>query len=361
MKKDIHRELLQHINRNYFLQSPETEVTLNLLRTILDPDEAYLCCRIPLATQGRISASALAEKTGDDENAVEEKLEVLAGRGVLYAYRSPREDRVYYSLWPIDPGGMLENIFADGVMDERKEALKHQYKAYWDSGYWNLVSSSSSPIFRIIPSDAAIQSTSDVLVFDQVKSIVEKAKTISTVKCFCRTLEDGKCGKPMDTCFYFDAWADYAIQYRKARPVSREQALTILEEAERAGLVHLTTNFQQGITAVCNCCPCCCHVLRGYNQLQNPNSLIRSNYAPGIDPGLCEDCGICRELCPTRAIAPAKEQPGSVLQYPERCIGCGLCASNCPVGAVSMVRTRDHVPPNDFREAIQAYKRARKP
>ncbi len=299
------------------------------------------------------------QKTGRREKAVQDKLEELAGRGVLYAFRRPADGSLSYSLWPIDPGGMLENIFADGRMDPRKERLKERYRAYWASGYWNLVSASGAPIFRILPSGAAIEGANDVLVFDQVKSLIEKAGRNSVVRCFCRTLEGGRCGKPMDTCFYFDAWADYAVRYRHAREVSLEEASSILQGAEEAGLVHLTTNFQKGITAVCNCCPCCCHVLKGYLQLKNPNSFVKSNYGPVVDREACQDCGTCRSICPTKALGAAEKGQGSALLAPDRCIGCGLCASNCRERAISMVRVRGHEPPPDFRAAIRAYEEAR--
>ena len=39
---------------------------------------------------------------------------------------------------------------------------------------------------------------------------------------------------------------------------------------------------------------------------------------------LCEHCGACREVCPSK----------------ERCIGCGRCVSVCPKGAIRIAGTR---------------------
>lgn len=50
-----------------------------------------------------------------------------------------------------------------------------------------------------------------------------------------------------------------------------------------------------------------------------------------IDPGLCDDCGLCAESCRYGAIAD--REPYAVDAF--RCEGCGVCARVCPRDAIS--------------------------
>jgi len=51
-----------------------------------------------------------------------------------------------------------------------------------------------------------------------------------------------------------------------------------------------------------------------------------------IDPELCSECGICRDLCRFEAIDPY------FVIDPFACEGCGVCADHCPEGAVGLER-----------------------
>ena len=144
---------------------------------------------------------------------------------------------------------------------------------------------------------------------------------------------------------------------RPARPddISREEALAILDKAEEAGLVHTVSNVAQGLTYVCNCCGCCCAVLRGITEYGIGGSVARANYAAAIDPGACTGCGVCRERCQVGAI---EEAAGVFRVLPERCIGCGLCVTGCVHGAAALSRLPDAEivhPPEDYG----AWERAR--
>jgi MinD superfamily P-loop ATPase len=53
---------------------------------------------------------------------------------------------------------------------------------------------------------------------------------------------------------------------------------------------------------------------------------------PKIDPGKCNLCGRCAEVCAFNALLVAGE---AVITFPELCHGCGGCRYFCPVGAIS--------------------------
>ncbi len=142
------------------------------------------------------------------------------------------------------------------------------------------------------------------------------------------------CDKPIDVCMAFGANAQYLIDEGIAREVDKEEAITTLNRAEEAGLVHCSTNTSSGHLSICNCCGCCCTILRGITHLNIPTAVAKSNFHAQSDPDLCTACGVCVDRCQVNAI----ELNGSATVIVERCIGCGLCVSTCPTEAMSMLR-----------------------
>lgn len=55
-------------------------------------------------------------------------------------------------------------------------------------------------------------------------------------------------------------------------------------------------------------------------------------YEPTCDSGLCNLCGACEQVCPTRAITIDEEGRWTV--EPEFCCQCGACEHVCPTGAI---------------------------
>jgi len=130
--------------------------------------------------------------------------------------------------------------------------------------------------------------------------------------------------------------------------VSREEALAVLDKAEEIGLVHTVSNVMKGFGYVCNCCGCCCGILRGVTEWGIENSVAHANYYAVIDPDECLNCGTCRKRCQVHAIS---EQNGVSTVDLKRCIGCGLCATGCPNNAAKLQRKPESQiinPPEDF-------------
>ena len=123
--------------------------------------------------------------------------------------------------------------------------------------------------------------------------------------------------------------------YHWGRAISKQEAYEILRTAEEVGLVHLTYNVKQGHFFICNCCSCCCGVLRAINQLGISDAANSYFYAE-INPDDCTSCGICKEeRCQVNAI---KEGDNAYEVIRDRCIGCGLCVSTCPTEAIKLTR-----------------------
>lgn len=136
------------------------------------------------------------------------------------------------------------------------------------------------------------------------------------------------------------------------RPLSEQEAYPFLKNAEEHGLVHLTWSVQGGHLYICNCCGCCCHVLRGINELGiSEHNVVNSQYGAQIDPDSPKACGVCAdERCQVSAIDEA-EDGCKVIK--SRCIGCGLCVSTCPSEAVRSIKRdeKDRILPPQNEDA----------
>ena len=71
--------------------------------------------------------------------------------------------------------------------------------------------------------------------------------------------------------------------------ISQADALAILEKSEEVGLVHTVSNVMQGVGYVCNCCGCCCGILRGITEWGIERSVAYANYYAVIDPAFCAE------------------------------------------------------------------------
>jgi len=133
----------------------------------------------------------------------------------------------------------------------------------------------------------------------------------------------------------FGPFADFYIENGLGREISKEEARQVLQKAEEDGLVHCSSNHAGNKTFICNCCSCCCKVLTGVTQYDNPRAIVTSNYYATNDEETCTVCGTCVDRCPVSAIQIDDDH--TVIAR-DRCIGCGLCASTCPTGSIAMAR-----------------------
>jgi ferredoxin len=132
------------------------------------------------------------------------------------------------------------------------------------------------------------------------------------------------------------------------RPISKEEALALLDRTEEIGLVHTVSNVKKGIGYVCNCCGCCCGILRGITDFGVENSVAYANYFAVIDPAECLGCGTCSQRCQVHAIS---DSDGVATVDRSKCIGCGLCVTGCPNGVAKLERKPGSMikePPLDY-------------
>ena len=69
---------------------------------------------------------------------------------------------------------------------------------------------------------------------------------------------------------------------------------------------------------------------------------------PLIDQQRCTGCGLCEQLCPTKAVEVRGSRAAIV--WPEACTFCDVCESYCPEGAIGRPFTIRFAPPARQRE-----------
>ena len=170
--------------------------------------------------------------------------------------------------------------------------------------------------------------------------------------CICRVqkrLIGEGCDHSEENCLVISSKANAFKTTAAIKTLTKEEALEVLAQADKEGLVHSTNNVREGVDYICNCCTCSCGVLRGLTVYGSPKAVGRSHFYAAVEEDLCAGCGLCVDRCPVNAI----EVDDICSVEKNRCIGCGLCVTTCPEEALRLQRKEGaeiETPPLDEEE-----------
>jgi ferredoxin len=196
-------------------------------------------------------------------------------------------------------------------------------------------------VHRIIPVKKSIPVNINIMPHERVSFYIEKANSWGVLKCICRVQKNliGEgCSHTVENCLVFSSKPNAFARTEAIRSLTKEEALEILSQADEEGLIHSTNNVQEGVTYICNCCTCCCALLRGIIDYQSLNSVKRSDFYAKVDKSLCTGCKICFDRCQFQAIEIVEEASQVNINH---CFGCGLCVSTCPTDALQLIKKPD--------------------
>ena len=314
----------------------KSNIEITLLKKIFLPDEAFLAGQL---TGKYEPVKVIAKRAGLTEEETANRLKAMMARDFV------RGDAVK-GVFRLSP--FIVGIY-ESQLDRMDHELAHLFEEYLDQGGIEIMRPQPA-IHRVIPAQSAVK-TEWILPYDKLKELLISCNTFRVRDCICRKQQDlegtRKCTFPLHVELIFYTGKE-TTDPPVAPFVTKEDALLVLDATELMGLVHTVSNVAEGIYYVCNCCGCCCGILRGITEFGIEKSVAAANYYSVIDPAKCQGCGTCIERCHMHAISKRGEI--SVINR-EKCIGCGLCSTGCAFKIAHLERKPEEEivnPPKDF-------------
>jgi len=311
---------------------PATEngIELKILKIIFSEAEAETALDLTPLPE---TAAAVAKRLNRSENEIAMRLDVMARKGQIGRIRMGGQPAYFFLPFIV---GIYES--------QRGERLTRELALLFEeysTVIGHRIGDRGPALARVLPSISEAElHHHTVILHDDLREIVAKARSFKVQNCICRTemaLIGKPCRHPLKTCLAYSmqegAFEDFNLD---GEVISREEVIRILEEAEKDGMVHTMQNVKNAPAGfICNCCPCCCGLLRALREEHIPHMVGRSDYVARIDPDKCSACGLCGdERCPVGAIT---EDGGVYVVHKQRCIGCGVCAAVCPTDAIELI------------------------
>ncbi len=322
-------EQLREVLDTHPTTAPKSKAIIEILKTLFTPEEAAVAVSMSFKP-GSIEKIAAACSLSPVE--AEARLESMANKGIIFSKKKDGNNR--YGLVPLVPG-VFEFPFMKGGDSVAMKRLGRLWEDYHREAFGASFSGNPTPLMRVVAVGKALRPEDRVHPYEEVESFINNASYIALANCACR-VSVGKCDRPKDVCLIFDGAGEFLAERGFARHITKEEGLQALDRAEQAGLVHTSNNSAERPLLICNCCPCCCTVLRGKTQLHHPHAFEPSRFEAQVIADQCTGCGICAdERCPVKAIEIKDEL--AIVNTAE-CIGCGLCVSGCEPAALKLVQ-----------------------
>ena len=351
MSSVIYEQLCERLNR-FESKVPPVPSFFKLLEEIYTREEAQTAVDFP---DGAYTMDQLAKEFNQTPRELSPLIETMTDKGQVFCQGSGTGETLY-ELAPWMPGviefSIIRRMDTPEIktfmelaekMGEEAEALS-QVLLENPEGLTEIL---SDPHIRTLPIGEALPDAREIHTYENLMAMIEREDSFAAMRCCCRHTagqRDEPCQKnniPDYSCLSFGKVADYVVDRKFGRRLTKAECKDILKIASDEGLVHNTNNFIEGMQFVCNCCGCCCAFFKQIKTVGNLNVVNSSNFLSTVDEDTCIGCGDCQERCPVDAISLnddlAEVDPGI-------CIGCGNCVTICPVGSLSMKRVSDKKP-----------------
>jgi len=327
MNQNVYKKLAKRLDAipNGFPLS-ESGLELKILAKIYAPEEAELASEMRLIAE---SAEQIARRTGRDPNTTIVLLEGMVRKGLIRAGRTGEQREFGLLPWVV------------GVYEQQLHRIDEEMARMVEEGYQVFAEKVLKPlpsIHKVIPVEKSLPVEVQIYPYEQASALLDNAKSFGVRKCICRVqkaLVGKPCKYPVEICLLFSPLEGAFDDDPNTRVITKGEAFQILRETEEAGLIHSSSNIREGHTYICNCCTCCCGVLRGVSQLGIENSVAKSDFYATVDPEMCTGCETCVKRC--QFAAPSLVDNISHVDQ-KRCVGCGQCVMTCPSEAMTLVR-----------------------
>jgi NAD-dependent dihydropyrimidine dehydrogenase PreA subunit len=346
----VYVKLQKHLDKQVIgFPATRSGVELKILQHIFTPQEAEIACCLsykyePLETIFD-RAGRLVESAGD----LEKSLAGIRQKGGIES--KIKHGQMHYCNAPLVVG-----MYEYQQNRLTPEFIKN-FNEYTSSKNFGVsLLSSKLPQMRTIPVSKSIRPQHNVSTFDEVITLLQQAEEpFVIIDCICRkkkSLEGNSCKVTdrKETCLAIGSMARMSLLSHIGREIPRDEAISIIEQNQKQGLVLQPSNTEEA-EFICSCCGCCCGMLRTQKILPKPLDFWVSNYYAAVDADTCNGCAACVKRCQVDAVSVSqKKQPAVVNQ--DRCIGCGVCVTTCPTQSITLVKKTAEVRPPQTREDL---------
>jgi electron transport complex protein RnfB len=325
MTSQIYYDLREQLDQ-YSVGFPSTEsgVEMKILERLFTEEEAQMYLSLSMMLE---TPQAVAQRLGREPSDVASLLEQMVDKGLVF--RLKKGEPAKYGAVP----------FVVGSWDYQVKDIDREFAELFDQYFreaFRKEGIAQAPPLRTVPVNKSIDYSWPVAPYEDVREILKAKDKISVAKCVCRTsqgLLDKGCGKPLEVCFQFGSHAQYYVDKGMGRYITQEEAISIIDRCEEAGLVPQPFVAQE-VGGMCNCCGDCCEIIQSIKTHPKPAQKVFTNYYAAVDRDACSACATCVDRCQMEAIKIGTDNVAEVDR--DRCIGCGLCTTTCSEKAVSL-------------------------
>lgn len=353
-KDEIYHALAERLSKTPE-GAPINEHLMAILHRLYSESEALVGSKFPTIPMPLKKISSL---TGIEESELKVILDEMSDKGLVLDI--PRKDSFYYMLAPMLVG-FFEYTFMRTRDNVNLKELAELFETYFHSpGVMKEIAGLDTKVMRTLIYENVIPLAveTEVLDYEKATEIIKQSGGGAITMCACRHEASHlgtACDAPVEVCMSLGGAAEWIVRKGLGKPATVDDLLNVLKQTQELGLVHLCDNVLNKPTYICNCCGCCCKVLRGIRE-QQVFATHPSNFIPSIDLDGCINCGTCADKCQIQAITMTLREDG--IEVPvlnnELCIGCGVCSAACPTESLIMSgRSERLVPPENVKEKFK--------
>lgn len=324
--ENIYKKLAVHLDHTPS-GFPETEsgVELRILKQLFTKEEAKLTLSLVLMLE---TAETIAKRASRDPEEIEPILIEMGKKGlIIHVHKNGIDSfmllHFVVGIWEYQVNRLTKELIQD-FNEYVPYLIKNQYK-------------NKTQQLRVVPVAKAINTELNIMDYEQVEAIIRSQSKILVAPCICRkehTIMGKGCNKISESCLVFGGGA-YIYESRGiGRTISRDEALEIVREGVKQGLVPQPSNAKKPLN-ICLCCDCCCQILKNIKAFEAPAKIVSSNFQAHVNPDGCTGCQACEEICPMDAIDMDSKDIVAAVNL-DRCIGCGLCVTVCEFDAMKL-------------------------
>jgi len=351
---DVYRELQKALDK-LPISFPATEsgVEIRILKYIFTPEQALVGSKLGFNLKSIPEIYKRIDEESYNAEKLEEILDEMHKLGlIIRAVKKEKGKEVkYYAASAFMLG------FYEFQMNKMTEEFIHDVDQYFEEAFRDELNRTKIPQLRTIPIEKEVGIERDVANYDDFRYYLDNCgEPIVLNECICRKKNDiiGKSCKQTDlreSCLSFRSAGQAYLDRGLGRIITKEEALSIIEQAEREGLVIQAGNSLRPMS-ICLCCGCCCNLLVNEKKLDAPAQFLGSNYYAQVDKDLCIGCGVCETRCQMDAIEIIDEISNINL---DRCIGCGVCVPTCPEDAIKLIKKEEKDLTIPARNTMETY------